>query len=60
VTIVQALKDNSYGVLVTWNDRRMAWSKADHEWVVWNNDTGRDYCRTKDQHTAVDFLVGKR
>ena len=61
MTTVQALKKVT-NVKTVCGDREMFWNAQDKRWNVYQDgETGRNLITyTKDQHTAVDFLTGKR
>ena len=62
-TIVQALKEKG-SMRVKYEDRELFWDGDDSDWGVtetkFNSRNIQLLCSTKDQKTAVAFLLGKR
>lgn len=59
-TIVQAMKENI--LHLSYGNRHVVWSRREKLWEVYEGEWGaaKLVASTKDQKTAVDFLLGKR
>jgi len=64
MTIVQMLKDRNLMTRIPYENRWLVWNSSEKEWWVCKKKPtgiiGKVICRSPDEHTAVDFLLGKR